>query len=67
MCFHLPVQELLKRLERRGHETNEVIQTRFDQAESELKEISWYDYVIFNDDLEKAANQLTFDLYCAKM
>lgn len=50
--------ELLKRLERRGHATNEIIQTRLVQAENELKEISWYDYVIFNDALEKATDQL---------
>jgi guanylate kinase len=50
--------ELLKRLEKRGHETGEVIKTRFAQAESELKEISWYDYIIFNEDLETAASQL---------
>jgi guanylate kinase len=50
--------ELLKRLKKRGHATNEVIQTRLVQAENELKEISWYDYIIFNDDLEKATDQL---------
>ena len=50
--------ELLKRLEKRGHETDEAIKTRFAQAESELKEISWYDYIIFNEDLEIAASQL---------
>ncbi|MCK7511073.1 MAG: guanylate kinase [Desulfobacterales bacterium] len=57
--------ELLKRLEGRGHETKEVIQSRFDQAESELKEISWYDYVIFNNDLETAVNQL-ISIYVAQ-
>jgi guanylate kinase len=50
--------ELLKRLEERGCETGEIIQSRFEQAESELKEISLYDYVIFNKDLETAVNQL---------
>ena len=50
--------DLLKRLEKRGHETDEAIKTRFAQAESELKEISWYDYIIFNEDLETAASQL---------
>jgi guanylate kinase len=50
--------ELLNRLEGRGCETGEVIQSRFEQAESELKEVSWYDYVIFNKDLETAVNQL---------
>jgi guanylate kinase len=57
--------ELLKRLEKRGYETKDVIQRRFDQAESELKEISWYDYVIFNKDLKKAINQL-ISIYVAE-
>ena len=57
--------ELLKRLEKRGHETDEVIQKRFREAENELKEISWYDYVIFNEDLETAVNQLT-SIYIAE-
>lgn len=50
--------ELLKRLEKRGYETDAAIKTRFAQAEREFKEISWYDYIIFNEDLETAANQL---------
>ncbi len=57
--------ELLKRLEKRGHETEEAIKKRFEQAESELKEISWYDYIIFNKDLEKAVNQL-ISIYTAE-
>ena len=57
--------ELLKRLEKRGHETDEAIQKRFKQAESELKEISWYDYVIFNKDLKTAINQL-ISIYIAE-
>ncbi len=57
--------ELLKRLEKRGHETDEVIQKRFRQAESELKEISWYDYIIFNKDLKTAVNQL-ISIYIAE-
>jgi guanylate kinase len=58
-------EELLKRLEGRGHETSDVIAARFAQAESELKEILWYDYVIFNDDLYTAANQL-ISIYIAQ-
>jgi guanylate kinase len=57
--------DLLKRLEKRGHETDDVIQKRFEQAESELKEISWYDYVIINKDLETAVNQL-ISIYIAE-
>ncbi|MDI6742443.1 MAG: guanylate kinase [Smithella sp.] len=50
--------ELLNRLRKRGHETEDVIQKRFKQAESEIKEISWYDYVIINKDLKMAIRQL---------
>lgn len=50
--------ELLKRLEKRGHEADEAIRARLAQAESELKEISWYDYVIFNEKLKNAVDQL---------
>jgi len=57
--------ELLKRLEGRGHEGPAVIQARYAEAERELKEISWYDYVIFNDDLETAVNQL-LSIYIAQ-
>ncbi len=50
--------DLLKRLKRRGHESDVAIRARLAQAENELKEISWYDYIIFNKDLEKAVDQL---------
>lgn len=50
--------ELLNRLKKRGHETEDVIEQRFKQAESEIKEISWYDYTIINKDLKKAISQL---------
>jgi len=58
--FVLPpsLDELLNRLEKRGHESPEVIKTRFIQAERELKEIMWYDYTIFNEDLETAIKQM---------
>jgi guanylate kinase len=58
--FLLPpsLDELMKRLEKRGHESPEAIKTRFNQAESELKEVLWYDYTVFNEDLEMAAKQL---------
>ena len=58
--FVLPpsLDELLKRLEKRGHESPESIKTRFSQAERELKEVLWYDYAIFNEDLETAIKQM---------
>jgi len=57
--------ELLNRLKKRGHETEDAIQKRFVQAETELRELSWYDYVIFNQDLKKAINQL-ISIYVAE-
>ena len=61
LVFVLPpsLDELLRRLQRRGHETPEAIQKRFDRAESELKEVLWYDYAVINEDLDAAAKQLT--------
>lgn len=58
-------EELLKRLKGRGHETPDVIKARYARAECELKEISGYDYVIFNDNLETAVNQL-ISIYIAQ-
>jgi guanylate kinase len=58
--FVLPpsLDELLNRLQKRGHESSEAIKTRFAQAERELKEVLWYDYAIFNEDLETAIKQM---------
>jgi guanylate kinase len=50
--------ELLKRLKKRGHESQEGIKIRFAQANSELKEVLWYNYTIFNEDLETAVLQM---------
>ncbi|MRR17403.1 MAG: guanylate kinase [Deltaproteobacteria bacterium] len=58
--FVLPpsLDELLNRLKKRGHESPEVIKKRFTQAEDELKEVLWYDYAVFNDNLEMAVKQV---------
>lgn len=58
--FILPpsLDELLRRLEKRGHEDPEAIKVRFAQAERELREVLWYDYAIFNEDLEAAIRQM---------
>ncbi len=58
--FVLPptLEELKKRLETRGHESPDVIDRRFAQAKSELAESGWYDYIIVNDHLDKAVDQV---------
>jgi len=58
--FILPpsMNELRKRLERRGFDNEEEMKERLDRALEEMREVSWYDYVIFNERLESAIDQL---------
>ncbi len=46
--------ELERRLVGRGTETPEVIKERMQRAAKEAQEMSWYDYLIVNDNLEEA-------------
>jgi guanylate kinase len=48
------VEELRRRLERRGTETPESMQTRLDKAEYEMSFIHHFNAVVVNDQLEKA-------------
>lgn len=52
------MEELEHRLRSRGTETEEVIQKRLKAAEGELRYKDCYDYVVVNDTVESAANQL---------
>lgn len=52
------MDELRSRLINRGTEDIEKINSRLKIAEEELKEIDFYDYVVVNDDLEKATNEV---------
>ena len=58
--FVLPpsIDELKVRLSRRGVEEEEVINRRLKKAMDEIKEIVWYDYVIINDSLDPAIDNL---------
>jgi len=58
--FILPptLDELKVRLNRRGFESPEVINRRFGKAVDEIREVFWYDYVIFNDKLNIAVDEL---------
>jgi len=59
--FILPpsMAELRRRLESRSSDTPEVIERRIKRAAEEIKEACWYEYVIINDNLEKALEELT--------
>jgi len=56
LIFLLPpsLEILEKRLIARGTDDSEVIENRMLQASQEIKNCSWYDYIIINDDLENA-------------
>jgi len=58
--FILPpsLDELKRRLNRRGFENEHAKEKRVNNAFNEIKEILWYDYVIFNDRLETAIDTL---------
>ena len=52
------VEELRRRLSGRGSETEAQIQNRLERMEYELSHADEYDYVVVNDDLEKAIRAL---------
>ena len=56
--FILPpsMDELRARLDKRGAENGGT--GRYETAMNEIREIAWYDYVIFNDRLERAVDYL---------
>ena len=48
---------LEKRLMARGTDDETVIKSRMEKTSSEIKQCVWYDYIIVNDDLEKAIKE----------
>ena len=59
--FILPpsINELRRRLDKRGTETEERIQKRIGEAENEIKSAIHYDYIMINGDLSQAVSDLT--------
>ena len=52
------MEELERRLRGRGTDTEDAIEGRLIRAKQEFQEADFYDYLIVNDDLEKAASRL---------
>lgn len=52
------MKDLVKRLKKRGTETNDKIVERFKKAYKEINEISKYNYVVVNDELDKATRKV---------
>ena len=53
------LEELRRRLVNRGTESTEAIENRLARARQEYGEATFYDYIIVNDDLAVAAQELT--------
>jgi len=51
-------EELERRLRTRGTEDERTLARRLAEAERELTEASWFDHVVVNDDLERAADEV---------
>ena len=58
-------EELSRRLHGRGTDSEEVICGRLERAREELKEMRHYDYVVINDQVPKAAAELSAILTAA--
>lgn len=58
--FILPpsLYELRRRLEKRGTDPEEVIARRIAEARAEIEKSRFYDFVVMNDDLESAINDV---------
>lgn len=51
--------ELEKRLRGRGTDADEVIRQRLQNAEREISEAGWYDYLVVNDNFQTALDDLS--------
>lgn len=60
LIYILPpsLEELEKRLRGRSTDDEEVIQHRLDKATGDISNCSWYDYLVFNEDLDKAVMEV---------
>lgn len=52
------LEELERRLKGRGTDTSRAIEARLIRARQEYKEADFYDYIIINDDAQRAAKEL---------
>jgi len=60
LIFLMPptMHELDRRLRSRGTEDEDEIRTRLRTAEAELQQTRWFDHVVVNDDVDRAAEEV---------
>ncbi len=61
------LQVLKERLEKRGTESKEKILKRFKQAYKEINEVSKYNYVVINDEVDLAVNKIQAIIMAEKL
>jgi guanylate kinase len=52
------LEVLRKRLQTRGGDSDEAMHARLQNAQKELDQMAWYDYIVVNDDIEEATRHL---------
>ncbi len=52
------MDELERRLSKRGTESTNVVKSRLEQAKKEMEEADYFDHLVVNDDLETAYNEV---------
>lgn len=69
LIFMIPptLYELRKRLTERGTETPEVIEQRLLRAEEEIELVNEYDYLVINDTIENAVEQIKVIVQAEKL
>ena len=55
------------RLTARGTDAQEIIDGRIQMATREVQRISEYDYIVINDDLDLAANELIYIAHASRL
>ena len=60
LIFILPpsLEVLEERLRSRGGDSEEAIQARLQNAQKELDQMTWYDYIVVNREIEEATKEL---------
>jgi guanylate kinase len=60
LVYVLPpsLEELAKRLKSRGTDSDEAVRARLEKAAGEIRNCRWYDYLIFNEDLMRAVDEM---------
>lgn len=61
LIFLLPpsLEILERRLKGRGTDAEEVIERRMKKASDSIRDCLWYDYLVINDELEKAVKEIS--------